>query len=742
MQLNFIKQILLGVVFMMTPCACAYTETVNGVTWTYTISDGKATIADVPTSVSGSVTIPSTLGGYPVTSIGYEAFRDCSSLTSVAIPGSVTSIEERTFYYCSSLTRVTIPESVTSIGDCAFEYCFKLTSITIPNSVTSIGDYVFYKCQSLTSVTIPDSVTSIGEWAFSYCSSLTSVTIPERVTSIGEWAFSYCLSIASVTIPDSVTSIGSYAFCKCTSLPSVTIPDSVTNIGSGAFSECSSLMSVTIGDSVTSIGGRAFRSCSSLTSVTIPSRVTSIGFEAFRYCTSLMSVTIGNSVTSIGSYAFYNCTSLTSVTIPNSVTSIGEWAFSRCSSLVSITFEGDAPLIVDGDSAFKVVSADCTVYVKLGSAGWGVQIPGKWQGMNIEYSVIGYRDVLQGEWTDGFIGVAEVKGYGDKITESGFSVRFTAEETSLIWIEKYVTNTCRVKFKWKTSCEPLFKGDPYDYLSFEVDGEEKGIICGETGWKEKSVEVFGDGIHRLRWCFQRDDEGEGGENSAWLADLEIVYARRLSFAGGGATDGNVPDSLSFYEGDSVILPNCGTLALPRHTFAGWSDGTEVYQAGEVYSAANDMVMTAQWKRNELDMPVFAGPDEIESDTCVVEIGAIEGASIHYTLDGSNPTANSPLYTAPIIITQTTTIKAIAVRDNYFDSEIAVHTVTRGVWTYGEYLNSPEMSFEMGGDAEWIRVKSASEDGRALRSGDIEHSQTSSIETIIYGPGTISFKCRV
>lgn len=37
--------------------------------YTYTVSDGKATITDVSTSISGEVTIPSTLGGYPVTSI-------------------------------------------------------------------------------------------------------------------------------------------------------------------------------------------------------------------------------------------------------------------------------------------------------------------------------------------------------------------------------------------------------------------------------------------------------------------------------------------------------------------------------------------------------------------------------------------------------------------------------------------------------------------------------------------------
>ena len=105
----------------------------------------------------------------------------------------VTSIGEEAFYDCSGLTSVTIPNSVTSIGKEAFSYCKGLTSVTIGNSVTSIGDYAFQSCSGLTSVTIPNSVTSIGGSAFSNCSGLTSVTIPNSVTSIGIYAFYRCI---------------------------------------------------------------------------------------------------------------------------------------------------------------------------------------------------------------------------------------------------------------------------------------------------------------------------------------------------------------------------------------------------------------------------------------------------------------------------------------------------------------------------------------------------------------------
>ncbi len=282
-----------------------------------------------------------------VTSIRYEAFKNCSGLTSVIIPSSVTRIEPAAFYGCSRLTSIHIPSSVAHIEQYAFSGCSSLAGVTIPSSVTSIGKSAFDGCSGLTSVTIPSSVTSIEASAFSGCSHLTSVTIPSSVTSIEPAAFYGCSSLTSVIIPNSVTSIGTWAFENCSSLTGVTIPRSVTSIGVQAFMSCSRLTSVTIPSSVISIGARAFSGCSRLTSITIPRSVTSIEESTFVNCSSLASVTIPSSVTSIKGAAFYGCSNLTSVTIPSSVTSIGAWALGSCSSLTSVVFKGNNPPVHD-----------------------------------------------------------------------------------------------------------------------------------------------------------------------------------------------------------------------------------------------------------------------------------------------------------------------------------------------------------------------------------------------------------
>ena len=362
---------------------------VGGKTWWYRVVDGGAEIfyadpyassgdpdyapgawhAAVQPAPSGTLNIPETLGGYPVTKIGKYAFESCEDMSAVTIPDSVTEIDEFAFGGCWELATVNFGTGLKTIGEYAFDACGELASLDLPDGLTSIENSAFNGCHSLTSLVIPDSVNKLGVNAFSSCSGLTSVILPEGLTDIGYMPFYRCSSLTDVTlkteaavnsfirvfdrsyvknviIAEGVTAIGDQAFCynrneedHYVALESVTLPESLESIGAYAF-RWSKLKSLTIPRSVTSIGKYAFADCAKLTSVSIPAHLAgeNVGECALMNCTGLTSVTFEDGATSIGATSMFStCSSLTSVEVPDGVVSIIDRTFDHCYSLQTLT---------------------------------------------------------------------------------------------------------------------------------------------------------------------------------------------------------------------------------------------------------------------------------------------------------------------------------------------------------------------------------------------------------------------
>ena len=281
----------------------------------FTYSDNSQSTTNDTTITSSSYVIPSGESltkasiGTTVTTIGDNAFNGETSLSEVIFePVSiVTTIGFSAFQECSSLTTVTIPSSVTSIGtDTAFIQCTSLQSINVEpgNAVYSsdingvlfnINKSVLYQYplgNSLITYAIPNTVSTIGYGAFYFAQNLTNISIPPTVTSIGELVFGNSPSLTTINIPPLITNLGFSLFAGSSQLASITF-DSINNL-------------LTIGNNV--FLGTA------ITSITLPNSVTSIGSSAF-FGADLLSIIIPPAVNSIGTDAFLSCTSLTNVSL-------------------------------------------------------------------------------------------------------------------------------------------------------------------------------------------------------------------------------------------------------------------------------------------------------------------------------------------------------------------------------------------------------------------------------------------
>ena len=176
----------LAVAVAVAGFARAATETVDGVQWSYDVDAGEAAVTGAEPA-AGELTIPSILGGCPVTRIGDNAFASCEGLTGVTIPSSVKRIGKSAFSGCSTLTSVALPEGLKRIESGAF-FGTGLETVTVPKSVRWIGGTAF-AFTPLQSATVLGGAISGNDGSFTGCNSLKTLTLGTRVSGISYYAF-------------------------------------------------------------------------------------------------------------------------------------------------------------------------------------------------------------------------------------------------------------------------------------------------------------------------------------------------------------------------------------------------------------------------------------------------------------------------------------------------------------------------------------------------------------------------
>lgn len=356
-----------------------------------------------------------------LSSIGNNAFFNCTGLTNVEIAATVLSISDGIFSNCSNLENVEFKNAINSIPSNMFSNCIKLKDVILPSSVTSIGDNAFFNCSDLNLQELPNNLTSIGAHAFRNCVGLTINELPDSIMTLSSYAFCDCTNIEFDKLPANLTFLGSYVFQNCkkvtihemnndnwTTLPNYvfshatgithfTLPSALSKVPSNGFEYCSSLSEVIFQHDDMSIGEYAFRFCTALEEIDLSKvksisnvafagaglkklkiypTTTSIFSSAFDSCTSLVDVDLSEAtgLTYLTQSIFRNCTALKVITIPSTIKTIDSNAFQNCTGLKKIFFK-DRPTALNS-SAFSGCTSVTDIYVPWSSgavsgAPWG-----------------------------------------------------------------------------------------------------------------------------------------------------------------------------------------------------------------------------------------------------------------------------------------------------------------------------------------------------------------------------------
>lgn len=397
-----------------------------------------------------------TVSGTPsATGLPVGAFRDCTNLVAVAFPAGLTEIGAGAFTGCPNLARVGVP----TLADWyALSFADEGANPLLTGSALYVGGIpVRLEGPRFDRLVIPEGVTQISAEIFQDCTNFVSVTIPGSVTDIATSAFEGCTGLAEVTIPPGVTNIGASAFRNCAGLTTVVIPDGVTKIGASAFQNCSALECVVFPVGLEQVGSGAFAGCTRLTRVEAPALAAwlPISFED-RDANPLAQGAV--------LYLDGSEDPLERLVIPDEAVRLGSYVFAGYTNLVSVTLPVDLDWYESASKLFPMA---------LGTD-WSTD--GTLDGQNVYRS----NPICDGQSTTDLI----------------FRIPPGMEE---------------IVFSWKVDSESNF-----DWLTYYLDGVQKGRISGKKAWNAVTVGLDGS-EHVLKFVYSKDRSSSSGLDCGWVS---------------------------------------------------------------------------------------------------------------------------------------------------------------------------------------------------------------------------------
>lgn len=152
---------------------------------------------------------------------------------------------------------------------------------------------------------------------------------------------------------------------------------------------------------------------------------------------------------------------------------------------------------------------------------------------------------------------------------------------------------------------------------------------------------------------------EDSNNRYYISDDGTETSQMLVYRGKGLNEAPFANVDDLLVGDTVVVLG----------------GLTTYNSTKEIGAGNYIVSLGR-NTTKVATPTFSLEEGTYTEAQSVTITTTtEGATIYYTIDGTDPTTESNLYSEAVSITETTTLKAIAVKEGMTDSEIATATYT-------------------------------------------------------------------
>jgi len=199
----------------------------------------------------------------------------------------------------------------------------------------------------------------------------------------------------------------------------------------------------------------------------------------------------------------------------------------------------------------------------------------------------------------------------------------------------------------------------------------------------------------------------------------------------------------YYDGFGNTYTPVPYFSSPNITYMGTAVGDATHD--NVRTIQNTYLAVSKWRDQVVPMSydVYFSPENGATFTDSITVALTPGKAglpIRYTLDGSTPTVSSTLYTAPITLTQTTTIRAVTVTDGVagpvFEARYSISDLGNGV-------DTPQLVWVTSPNYPWTFQTDTTYDGvDAVRSAMFSSGNESGptwLKTTVVGPKTMSFR---